>query len=151
MFEVWAGAVEKARPSAPENVEVFRVGTAYASARALPEGSVLTVNATATLGNVLKFACANPPDIALEDELEVAYSTVDVAKRRRNSTAPSNSTKTAGPTSVLLRTKCRAKWTRVRCVGPLKRNRSGAKPSAFCLYSLLNADCLSQAERLQRA
>ncbi len=78
MFEVWAGAVEKARPSAPENVEVFRVGTAYASARALPEGSVLTVNATATLGNVLKFACANPPDIALEDELEVAYLTVEM-------------------------------------------------------------------------
>lgn len=78
MFEVWAGAVERARPSAPENVEVFRAGTAYASARALPEGSVLTVNATATLGNVLKFACANPPDIALEDELEVAYLTVEM-------------------------------------------------------------------------
>lgn len=78
MFEVWAGAVERARPSAPENVEVFRAGTAYVNARALPEGSVLTVSATATLGNALKFACANPPDIALEDELEVAYLAVEM-------------------------------------------------------------------------
>ncbi|MCC6794262.1 MAG: sulfatase-like hydrolase/transferase [Candidatus Hydrogenedentes bacterium] len=78
LCKAWLGSVEEARPRAPENSEVFRAGTAYASARALPEGSVLTVNATATLGNVLKFACANPPDIALEDELEVAYLTVEM-------------------------------------------------------------------------
>ncbi|NUM53115.1 MAG: sulfatase-like hydrolase/transferase [Candidatus Hydrogenedentes bacterium] len=78
MFEVWAGSVEKARPKAPEEVQTYRVGTAYASARALPEGSVLTTNATASIGECLMIGCANPPETALEDALEVAYLTIEM-------------------------------------------------------------------------
>ena len=78
MFKVWAGSVEKARPHAPEDVQQYRVGTTYANARALPEGSVLTANATASIGNSLIFGCANSPDVAPEDLLDVAYLTVEM-------------------------------------------------------------------------
>ncbi|MBM3290073.1 MAG: hypothetical protein FJY92_07975, partial [Candidatus Hydrogenedentes bacterium] len=78
MFEVWADGVEKARPRAPEAVETFRVGTAYADARALPEGSVLSVDATAGIGDCLRFACANPPGVTGDDALDTAYLTVEM-------------------------------------------------------------------------
>lgn len=78
MFEIWAGSVERARPQAPEEVQRYRVGTAYGSARVLPEGSVLSVNASASIGDCLTFACANPPDVALENALELAYLSVEM-------------------------------------------------------------------------
>lgn len=78
MVDIWAASIEKARPRAPEEVKSYRAGTAYASARALPEGSVLSVNVTAQSGHCLMFACANPPDIPAEDALETAFLTVDM-------------------------------------------------------------------------
>lgn len=78
MVDIWAASIEKARPRAPEDVRSYRDGTAYAGARALPEGSVLTVNLTAPSGHCLMFACANPPDIAAEDAPDTAFLTVEM-------------------------------------------------------------------------
>jgi len=78
MFSVWLGSIEKARPRAPEAVNTYRIGTTYANARAMPEGSVLTTDVSAPLAHSLSFACAIPEDDSEEIPLEVAYVTVEM-------------------------------------------------------------------------
>ncbi len=61
-FSRWSEALELARPNAPETIEAVRVGNEYASARAMPEGSVVETEVAGCPGAGITLRWANPPN-----------------------------------------------------------------------------------------
>ncbi len=66
-FHAWLRQSEEARPKAPESVQIYRVGDAYAPARVMPERAVLAYSFTAFPDACLTLRLANVPEVDEEN------------------------------------------------------------------------------------
>ncbi|MFA6240025.1 MAG: sulfatase-like hydrolase/transferase [Candidatus Hydrogenedentales bacterium] len=73
----WLGRVERAQHTGPEEAKPYRIGGAYAMARALREGADLTVPLTPGSDTVLTFRLANLPDAPEENRVDRIHTTID--------------------------------------------------------------------------